>query len=57
MLTQDTLHVCLQCCFHFPLRILKTAPANTDRQLLTNSVPAIAFQLENAVFRDVGGYL
>jgi len=25
MLTQDNLDVRLQCCFHFPLRILKTA--------------------------------
>jgi hypothetical protein len=46
MLSQDTFDVRLKCCFHFPLRILKTATANSERQLLANSVPAIVFRVQ-----------
>ena len=47
----------LQSCFHFPLRILKTAPSNCDAQLLANSVPGIMLQPEIAILRDAGDYL
>jgi hypothetical protein len=47
----------LQSCFHFPLRVLKTAPSNRDGQLLANSIPEIIFQPETAIFRDAGDHL
>jgi hypothetical protein len=56
MLTQDALDVRLQCCFHFPLRVLKTAPSNRDGQLLANSAPGIMFQPESAILRDAGDH-
>jgi hypothetical protein len=56
MLTQDAFDVRLQSRFHFPLRVLKTAPSNRDGQLLANSGPGIMFQPESAILRDAGDY-
>src|ERR1700682_4768087 len=53
MLAQDPLYRLLECRFHVPLRIFKTAPANCERQFLADSVPAIVFRPETAIFRDI----
>src|ERR1700687_2075368 len=47
MLTKNALDVHLQSCFHFPLRVLKTAPSNRDGQL-----PVVALFTSFLSFRE-----